>query len=196
MAGIRRRSALSEATTFVHGTLPAAYLQLDDVSGVYQEESVRIRPFDLGQSARAVSEWRVYPANRDARALLTDIQSMHYGRVHRLDPINVNIPAKLLDSWALTLGLRVKQIWPVYLCNPPKDARRTATARAVARIGSLRWQTREFEVTLSSILAATHVLRMRRGLPPTRSRVDSACSSRPRIDLSGPWHSLSTAIPQ
>src|ERR1035441_6521914 len=39
MAGIRRRSALSEATTFVHGTLPAAYLQLDDVSGVYQEGS-------------------------------------------------------------------------------------------------------------------------------------------------------------
>jgi hypothetical protein len=59
MAGIRRRSALSEATTFVHVTLPVAYLQLDDVFGVYQEESVRIRPFDLGQSARAVSEWRV-----------------------------------------------------------------------------------------------------------------------------------------
>jgi hypothetical protein len=42
-----------------------------------------------------VSEWRVYPANRDACARLTEVQSAHYGRVHRLDPINANIPAKL-----------------------------------------------------------------------------------------------------
>jgi hypothetical protein len=68
MAGIRRRSAVSEATTFVHGTLPAAYLQLDDVFGVYQEESVRIRPFDLGQSARAVSECCVIQALEALRA--------------------------------------------------------------------------------------------------------------------------------
>src|ERR1700730_18373860 len=41
---------------------------------------------------------------------------MHYGRVHRLDRIIANIPAKLLDSKSLTLGFSRKQIWPVYLC--------------------------------------------------------------------------------
>jgi hypothetical protein len=41
---------------------------------------------------------------------------MHYGRVHRLDLIIANIPAKLLDSKSLTLGFSHKQIWPVYLC--------------------------------------------------------------------------------
>jgi len=44
----------------------------------------------------ARSEWRVYPGNRDARARLTEIQFTHCGRVHRLDPTNTNIPAKLL----------------------------------------------------------------------------------------------------
>jgi hypothetical protein len=36
----------------------------------------------------AASGWGVYPANRDARARITEIESMHYGRVHRLDPDN------------------------------------------------------------------------------------------------------------
>jgi hypothetical protein len=36
--------------------------------------------------------------------------------VHRLDRINAKKPAKLLGSNSLTLGFRVKQIWPVCLC--------------------------------------------------------------------------------
>src|ERR1035438_1884956 len=90
MAGIRRRSALSEATTFVHVPLPAAYLQLDDVSGVYQEESVRIRPFDLGQSARAVSEWRVIqtqPADAPGRLMNRTIKPGHARIRQRVSPL-------------------------------------------------------------------------------------------------------------
>src|SRR5271166_2598854 len=39
-----------------------------------------------------------YLANHDARARLTDAESMNYGRVHRLDQIRPFIPANLLDS--------------------------------------------------------------------------------------------------
>ena len=94
MAGIRRRSALSEATTFVHVTLPAAYLQLDDVSGVYQEESVRIRPFDLGQSARAVSEWRVTRPD-----LISRRTSAPFWRYALLRHPTITTPA-ILAAWA------------------------------------------------------------------------------------------------
>ena len=38
--------------------------------------------------------------------------------MHRLDRIIANKPAKLLDSRSLTLGFRVKQIWPVYFMFP------------------------------------------------------------------------------
>ena len=37
------------------------------------------------------------------------------GRVQRLDRINANKPAKLLDFKSLTLDLRSKLIWPVFL---------------------------------------------------------------------------------
>jgi hypothetical protein len=50
----------------------------------------------------------VYPANRDARAHLTEIQSMRYERVHRLDPINGNIPAKLLGFLGAYAGIKGK----------------------------------------------------------------------------------------
>jgi hypothetical protein len=57
-------------------------------------------------------------ANRDARAVLTYLESVASGRVHRLDQCmrNMrNIPAKLFDSKSLALVLRFKQLWPVYL---------------------------------------------------------------------------------
>jgi hypothetical protein len=63
-------------------------------------------------------EWRVYPANRDARARVTEIKSIISGRMHRLGRINANIPAKLLGSQSLMLNSSRKQIWPVYLCDP------------------------------------------------------------------------------
>jgi len=38
-----------------------------------------------------------YLANRDARARLTETESVNYGRVHRLDQISHFKPAKLFD---------------------------------------------------------------------------------------------------
>ena len=89
----------------------------------YSSKSFEIRfesnlGFPRKLALRPISGSRVYPANRDARARVTEIESMNSGRVHRLDRINANVPAKLLDSKSLTLGFSRKQIWPVYLCDP------------------------------------------------------------------------------
>src|ERR1017187_1206606 len=54
-------------------------------------------------------------AEEELRSLLQWAEQM---RVHRLDRIIANKPAKLLDSRSLTLGFRVKQIWPVYFMFP------------------------------------------------------------------------------
>src|SRR5205823_14705006 len=105
---------------------------------------LRTRP--LLDRSRAFSEWRVYPANRDARVRITEIQSMHYRRVHRLDRIIANIPAKLLDSKSLTLGFSRKQIWPVYLCDPVRAVPAgstcmtlTATEFLLTQLPSCKW---------------------------------------------------------
>ncbi len=42
-------------------------------------------------------------ANRDARAVLTYLESVASGRVHRLDQCMRNIPANLFDSKSFTL---------------------------------------------------------------------------------------------
>jgi hypothetical protein len=42
-----------------------------------------------------------------------------------LDRINANKPAKLLDFKSLTLGVRSKQIWPVFYVFRPVEAKRT-----------------------------------------------------------------------
>src|ERR1035437_4463022 len=56
-----------------------------------------------------------YAANRDALARLTKIESAASRRVHRLDRICGNKPAKLLDFESLTLKLGSSRFWPVYL---------------------------------------------------------------------------------
>jgi hypothetical protein len=48
-----------------------------------------------------------YLANRDARARLTETESVNYGRVHRLDQISHFKPAKLFDQRSLTLNFEV-----------------------------------------------------------------------------------------
>jgi hypothetical protein len=45
-----------------------------------------------------MDENRHTPANHDARAALTFVESGVYGRVHRLDLCMRNIPANLFDS--------------------------------------------------------------------------------------------------
>ena len=57
-------------------------------------------------------------------------------RVHRLDRIIANIPAKLLDSKSLTLNFSRKQIWPVYLCDTPGALALYFPIEATARLES------------------------------------------------------------
>src|ERR1035437_8482214 len=62
-----------------------------------------------------MEEKPTYPANRDARAQLTEIESATSRRVHRLDRICGNKPAKLLDFKSLTLRSGSSRFGPVYL---------------------------------------------------------------------------------
>src|ERR1035437_2323284 len=65
-----------------------------------------------------MEEKPTYPANRDARAQLTEIESATSRRVHRLDRICGNKPAKLLDFKSLTLRSGSSRFGPVYLYLP------------------------------------------------------------------------------
>src|ERR1035437_6308843 len=65
-----------------------------------------------------MEEKPTYPANRDARAQLTEIESATSRRVHRLDRICGNKPAKLLDFKSLTLRSGSSRFGPVYLYIP------------------------------------------------------------------------------
>src|ERR1035437_171361 len=62
-----------------------------------------------------MEEKPTYPANRDARAQLTEIESATSRRVHRLDRICGNKPAKLLNFKSLTLRSGSSRFGPVYL---------------------------------------------------------------------------------
>src|ERR1035437_7113350 len=67
-----------------------------------------------------MEEKPTYPANRDARAQLTEIESATSRRVHRLDRICGNKPAKLLDFKSLTLRSGSSRFGPVYLYITPQ----------------------------------------------------------------------------
>jgi hypothetical protein len=49
--------------------------------------------------------------------------------VHKLDRINANKPAKLLDSRSLTLRFWFKQIWPVFMLDSLSDVAGSVCAR-------------------------------------------------------------------
>jgi hypothetical protein len=81
----------------------------------FASNSVRFRGYSsttLAYYILGLPESRVYPppANRDARVRLTQTESVNYGRVHRLDRINRNKPAKLFDYKALTLNIKVQTV--------------------------------------------------------------------------------------
>src|ERR1035437_3271303 len=73
-----------------------------------------------------MEEKPTYPANRDARAQLTEIESATSRRVHRLDRICGNKPAKLLDFKSLTLRSGSSRFGPVYLYKADRERHRHA----------------------------------------------------------------------
>ena len=85
-------------------------------TGVIDSDIVRSELSTSGASTGQSSHFdgmATYPANRDARAGLTQTESVNYGRVHRLDRISRLRPAKLFDYRALTLSIKVQTVWPV-----------------------------------------------------------------------------------
>jgi uncharacterized protein YijF (DUF1287 family) len=82
-----------------------------------------------GTTSDIGKHFATYPANRDARERLTDVESVNYRRVHRLDRINRHKPAKPFDYNALRLNIQVQTVWPVYLDYPRSIHKATSPTR-------------------------------------------------------------------